>query len=62
VPPVFVGANCELADGVHLHGPVVIDDGCRIGASATLRDSVVLPDVAIAPKSLVAGAILGTKT
>jgi len=41
--PVWVGAGCELGDGVRLMGPVVLGDGCRVGDEAALREAIVFP-------------------
>jgi mannose-1-phosphate guanylyltransferase len=60
-PPVYVGGDCEIADDARLTGPVVIGDGCCIGAGAALRESIVWPGTALAPGSVLIGAIAGRK-
>jgi len=58
-PPVWVGENCEIGEGVRLMGPCVIGDGCRIGAGAALRDTIVFPGTVIEEDALLIGAIHG---
>ena len=56
---VWIGRDVELGKGVRLVGPVVIGDGARIGARASLRDSIVFPCTAISDGALLVGAIAG---
>ena len=37
----------EFGEGVRLMCPVAIGDGCRIGAAASLRDSIVFPGTSV---------------
>jgi mannose-1-phosphate guanylyltransferase len=57
--PVWVGAGCEIAEGVRVIGPAAIGDGARIGASASLRESIVFPGTEVAPGSILIDAIAG---
>ena len=40
-------------------GPVVLGDGCKIGAGAALRDSIVFPGTEVAAGEILIGAIHG---
>jgi mannose-1-phosphate guanylyltransferase len=57
--PIWIGADCQVGDGVRLMGPVVVGDGARIGAGAALRDAIVFPGAEVAPRSILIGAIQG---
>ena len=57
--PVWVGADVEFGEGVRLMGPVAIGDGCRIGAGAALRDSIVFPGTSVEEGEILIGAIHG---
>ncbi len=59
--PVWVGADVEIGSGVRLTGPTVLGDGARVGDGAQLRSSIVFPGTAIAPESILIGAIAGHK-
>jgi mannose-1-phosphate guanylyltransferase/mannose-1-phosphate guanylyltransferase/phosphomannomutase len=58
-PPVWVGDDCQIGDGVRLMGPVAIGDHCQIGEGAALRDSIVFPGTHVEPGTIAIGAILG---
>lgn len=58
-PPVLVGDDVVLGEGVELHGPVVIGDGSRIGAGASLRDAVLLPGAELGAGAVVVGGAYG---
>jgi mannose-1-phosphate guanylyltransferase len=58
-PPVWIGAGCELGEDVRLAGPVVVGDGSRVGASASLRDTIVFPGTEVPDGAILIGAILG---
>jgi mannose-1-phosphate guanylyltransferase len=58
-PPVLVGDDVELGEGVELHGPVVIGDGARIGAGTSLRDALVLPGAELSPGAVAVGGAYG---
>jgi NDP-sugar pyrophosphorylase family protein len=45
---------------VRLTGPVVLGDGCRVGGSAAIRDSVLWPGTEVAPHEVMIGAVAGT--
>jgi mannose-1-phosphate guanylyltransferase len=57
--PVWIGHDVEVGEGARLMGPVVLGDGVRIGERSQLRESIVFPGTAIAPGSIVIGAITG---
>jgi NDP-sugar pyrophosphorylase family protein len=56
-PPALVGADVELGEGVRLLGPVVVGDGCRIGAGAVVGGSVLLDGAELAPRAVLAGGV-----
>ena len=58
-PPVWIGADCEIGEGVRLIGPVVIGDGSRVGDGASLRDTIVFPGNDVPEGSILIGAMLG---
>ena len=58
-PPAWIGQDCELGDRVRLVGPLVIGDGCRIGAGASLREVILLPGTVVAPGEVMIGAVVG---
>jgi mannose-1-phosphate guanylyltransferase/mannose-1-phosphate guanylyltransferase/phosphomannomutase len=58
-PPVWIGEDCEIGEGVRLMGPVAIGDHARIGEGAALRDSIVFPGTDVEPGTIAIGAILG---
>jgi len=57
--PVWVGAGCELGNGVRLMGPVVLGDGCRVGDGAALREAIVFPGTRVEDGEILIGAIAG---
>lgn len=59
IPPVLVGDDVELGDGVELHGPVVICDGARIGARARLREVLLLPGAELGDDAVAMGGAYG---
>jgi mannose-1-phosphate guanylyltransferase len=57
--PVWIGRDVEIGAGVRLMGPVVLGDGATIGDRAQLRETIVFPGTAVAPESILIGAISG---
>ncbi len=57
--PVWIGHDVGLGEGVRLTGPVVLGDGARLGDRAQLRNTIVFPGTAVAPGSILIGAIAG---
>ncbi len=57
--PVWIGRGVEVGEGARLMGPVVLGDGARLGGRAQLRDTIVFPGTAVAPGSILIGAIAG---
>lgn len=56
-PPVLVGSEAEISSDVGLTGPVVVGDGCRIGAGARIKRAVLLPGTEVPPDTILAEAI-----
>lgn len=55
--PALIGAGVRIGSGVHLHGDVVIGDGCTIGAGSRLKSAVVLPGVELPERTVLAGGV-----
>jgi carbonic anhydrase/acetyltransferase-like protein (isoleucine patch superfamily) len=56
---VLIGPDAHVGEGASLHGPVVVGDGCRLGAGAMLRECVVLPGAEVPSGALVVGGLYG---
>ncbi|MGA2470063.1 MAG: sugar phosphate nucleotidyltransferase [Solirubrobacteraceae bacterium] len=56
---VWIGRDVQFGGDVRLLGPVVIGDGARVGARASVRDSIVFPGTELAHGALLVGAIAG---
>jgi serine acetyltransferase len=52
-----VGSGVEIGDGARLEGPVVLGDGCRVGAGAIVRDAILIEGAEVPPRGLLAGGI-----
>ncbi|HEY8501060.1 MAG TPA: NDP-sugar synthase [Solirubrobacterales bacterium] len=61
VGPVLLGPGCEIGDDVRIDGPSVIGDNVRVGAGSRLREVIALPGAEIPPRSVLIGAILGSR-
>jgi mannose-1-phosphate guanylyltransferase/mannose-1-phosphate guanylyltransferase/phosphomannomutase len=59
--PVLLGPGCEIGEDVRIDGPAVIGDGAKIGAGSRLRDVIVLPGAELPERSVLIGAILGSR-
>jgi mannose-1-phosphate guanylyltransferase len=57
--PVLADPGCDLDPSARLDGPLVIGDGCTIGAGARVKHSVLLPGSEVPAGAIVAGAIYG---
>jgi mannose-1-phosphate guanylyltransferase len=57
--PVLASDRCELDPSARLDGPLVIGDGCVVGAGARMKHSVLLPGSRVPEGAMVAGAIYG---
>jgi mannose-1-phosphate guanylyltransferase len=57
-PGMLVGAGAEVAGGAAVGPRVVIGEGCRVGAGATVRDSVLLEGCVVGENASVSGSIL----
>ena len=54
--------NCFIAEGGEIYGTVrhsIISTGCTIGAGALVEDSVIMPNVSVAPGAIIRHAIIG---
>jgi mannose-1-phosphate guanylyltransferase len=59
---VVAAEGCKLDPGARLDGPLVIGEGCTVGAGALVRHSVLLHGAQVAPGTIVAGAVVGRRT
>ena len=55
--PVLVGEGVEFGDAVSIDGPAIVGPGCRIGAHACIRDSILLEGVELPPGAVLIGGI-----
>lgn len=58
---VLAASGCELDPGARLDGPLVIGEGCAVGAGALVRHSVLLPGAQVPAGAIVAGAVVGRR-
>jgi mannose-1-phosphate guanylyltransferase len=56
---VLAGDRCELDPSARLDGPLVIGDGCIVGAGARVKHAVLLPQSRLPEGAMVAGAVYG---
>lgn len=57
-----VTVNCFIAEGSEIYGTVrhsIISTGCVVGEGALVEDSVLMPNVAVAPGAILRHAIVG---
>ena len=58
-PPVWIGRDVDIGVGTRLMGPLVIGDGCRIGDTSALRESIIFPGTELQPGTILIDAIAG---
>jgi mannose-1-phosphate guanylyltransferase/mannose-1-phosphate guanylyltransferase/phosphomannomutase len=58
---ILLGEDCEIAESARLEGPLIVGSGARIGESAIVRQSVLLPDAEVPSETLVVGSICGRR-
>jgi mannose-1-phosphate guanylyltransferase len=59
IPPAIVERGCEIADDAHVGSLVVLGEGVRLGAGATVERSVVLNGAEIGPGCTLRDCIVG---
>lgn len=59
LPPVAVGAGCEIGDLATIGGRVSLGRNCEIGAGAVVEGSIVLDGAVIEDGAVVRGSIVG---
>lgn len=59
LPPVAIGAGCEIGDLATIGGRVSLGENCRIGAGAVVEGSIVLDGAVIEDGAVVRGSIVG---
>jgi mannose-1-phosphate guanylyltransferase len=60
--PVLVGTGVEIGDDVRIEGPAILGDGCRVGAGACIRDSILLEGAELPPRAILVGGIAARAT
>ncbi|SES70446.1 sugar phosphate nucleotidyltransferase [Anaerobranca gottschalkii] len=58
IPPLYIGKNCVINDGVELGPNTVLGDNCKIGASSTLKNSTLWTGVKLGNFCEIRGAVL----
>jgi mannose-1-phosphate guanylyltransferase len=61
-PPLLVGTDAQLGEGVRIEGPAVIGDGCRIGDGSRIAASIVLPGVELEAGSAISATIAANRS
>ena len=62
IAPEAQTVNCFIAEGGEIYGAVrhaIISTGCTISAGALVEDSVIMPNVFVAPGAIIRHAIIG---
>jgi mannose-1-phosphate guanylyltransferase len=60
-PPIWLGRDVRIGEGVRLQGPLAIGDNVTIGDGAALKDAIVLPGSDVEPGTILIGAITGQR-
>ena len=60
LPPVYIGQGVHIGNDAQIGPCAVLDDGCTIGAGASVRNSVLLPDVFVGERGELRGALVCT--
>lgn len=59
-PPVLIERKCMIDEDVHIVGPAILGEGCKIGKGAIIENSILWENVEIGQKATVKNSILGT--
>jgi len=62
IPPAVIGAKTEIRPGAYLRGYVLTGEGCVIGNSSEVKNSVLLDKVQIPHYNYVGDSILGNRS
>jgi mannose-1-phosphate guanylyltransferase len=57
--PALIGTDVELGPDVRIQGPAILGDGCRVGAGAWIRDSILLAGAEVPAGAILVGGIAG---
>lgn len=60
--PAIIGANTEIRPGAFIRGNVIIGEGCVIGNSTEIKNSILLDYVQVPHYNYVGDSILGNKS
>ncbi|MGB7589128.1 MAG: NDP-sugar synthase [Solirubrobacterales bacterium] len=60
-PPVLIGSDVELGEGVRIDGPAILGDGCRLGAGACVREAILLERTELPPGAILVGGLAGVR-
>ncbi|MBA2441169.1 MAG: NDP-sugar synthase [Rubrobacter sp.] len=59
LPPVCVGAGCEIGDGATIGGRASLGEGCRVGAGAQVEGSILMQGAEVENGAVVRSSIIG---
>ena len=57
-PPCYIGRGVHIGSDARIGPCAVIDDGCTVGAGASIRHSVLLPDAYVGERCELRGALV----
>lgn len=58
IPPVYIGEGVQIGDASQIGPFAVLDDGCRVGCNARIRESVLLESAYVGNGASMTGALL----
>lgn len=61
LPPAIIGHDTELRPGAYIRGSVIIGDGCVIGNSTEIKNSIIFDGAQLPHYNYVGDSILGYK-
>jgi mannose-1-phosphate guanylyltransferase len=61
IEPVYVGNNVSIESGAVVGPYVVLGDGCRVHAGASIKDSVLWDEVVVGPGASIESAIVASR-
>lgn len=57
-PPAYIGEGVQIGDFAAIGPYAVLDDGCRVGMAASVKNSVLLPDAYVGDHCELRGALV----
>lgn len=58
IPPVYIGEGVQIGEASQIGPFAVLDDGCRVGCNARIRESVLLESAYVGDGAAMTGALL----